>query len=72
MDVEISTTGNIKTATELAYTEVISYNKKNFFSHSDEERGNVNLRCLWQRAVLPIIVVSTKRKEVTPNAQRKY
>ena len=34
-----------------------------------EEKSNVNLRCLWQRAVLPIIAVTTERKEATPDAQ---
>ncbi len=32
------------------------------------KRGNVNLCCLWQRAVLPIIMATTKRKEVASNA----
>ncbi len=42
------------------------------FSHFGGKRGNVNLRCLWQRAVLPIIVATSKRKEAVPDAQRKY
>lgn len=29
---------------------------------------SVNLCCLWQRVVLLIIVVTTKRKEAVPNA----
>lgn len=32
---------------------------------------NVNMRCLWQRVVWPTIMVTTKRKEAIPNAQRK-
>ena len=30
------------------------------------------MRCLWQRAVLPTIMVTIERKEAISNAQRKY
>lgn len=36
---------------------------QDFFNHFDVTRGNVNLRCLWQRIILPIIMVTTKKTE---------
>ena len=33
---------------------------------------NVKIRCLWQRGNFHIIVTKTKRKEIIPNAKRKY
>lgn len=29
------------------------------------KRGNVNLRCLWQRAVLPIIMVTIEKRRLS-------
>ena len=48
------------------------YERHCFFTVISKSYGfycNVKMRCLWQRAVLLIIVMTIKRKEAVPDAQ---